>query len=414
MRYDVVIVGGGAAGLAAAIQAHKQHCSVLILERNPDLGGILPQCIHEGFGSFVFNKMLTGPEYAQRFIDKIDNLGIEVKTQTTVVGIQEDKTITAVNKRDGLITLQAKSIIFAMGCRERTRNQILIPGMRPAGVYTAGTVQKMINREGVMPGKDIVILGSGDIGLIMARRLTLEGAHVKGVYEIQSEPSGLTRNIVQCLEDYAIPLFLHHTISYIHGEDRVRGVTISEIDSFKTLIKGSERYLPCDCVVLAVGLIPEIELGEPLAITIDEKTNGFLVDTFFQTTKPGIFACGNVVTVFDLVDDVTKTGEIAGYSAAKYAKGILSTEQSKMVEIDTCLAYVVPQKISTKNGDLVFYCRSLRTIKPATISVYDGKILLKKKHVRIMKPTEMMQVCLSNDEVRKSNDGNIRIVVNEG
>ena len=317
MKVDIAVIGGGPAGLAAASSAYKEGIrEIVILERNSELGGILPQCIHDGFGNFIFGEMLTGPEYAQRYINEVKKTDIEVKLNTMVLDIDSNKKIIAVNPEDGLMEIEAKAVILAMGCRERTRSQILIPGDRPSGIYTAGVAQRYINMEGLMPGKKIVVLGSGDVGLIMARRFTLEGAEVEGVYEILPHPGGLTRNVVQCLQDYDIPLHLSHTIVNIKGRKRVEGVTVAQVDQQFNPVKGTERYIPCDTVILSVGLIPENELSQKANVSIDLKTSGPVVNEYMETSVPGIFACGNVVQVHDLVDDVSEAAETAGKGAA--------------------------------------------------------------------------------------------------
>lgn len=307
IKTDVAVIGGGPAGLAAALECYRCGVrNVLIIERDRTLGGILQQCIHPGFGLHVFNQELTGPEYAQKYIDLVGQTDIRVLTDTMVTSVSPDKVIKATGAECGLITVKAEFIILAMGCRERTRGMLRIPGTRPAGIYTAGTAQRLINIEGYMPGKKVVILGSGDIGLIMARRMTLEGAKVIGVYEIAPKSNGLKRNIVQCLEDFGIPLKLKHTVSRIHGEQRVEAVTVSAVDDNMRPIPGTEEYIPCDTLLLSVGLIPENELSVGAGITIDPKTKGPVDTGDFMTDIDGIYACGNVSHVYDLVDNVTR------------------------------------------------------------------------------------------------------------
>lgn len=321
-KVDVAIIGGGPAGMSAAISAKEAGAEdVLIIERDKFLGGILQQCIHNGFGLHRFGEELTGPEYAQRYEEMVEKFDIEILTETMVVDLSSDKKITCVNEKDGRFEIYAKAVVLAMGCRERPRGALNVPGERPAGVITAGTAQKFVNIKGYMPGREIVILGSGDIGLIMARRMTLEGAKVKTVCEIMEDSGGLTRNIVQCLKDYNIPLRLHHTVTNIHGKDRVKGVTISEVDDNLQPIKGTEEYISCDTLMLSVGLIPENELSKKAGILINEKTKGPVLDDNRETSVKGIFACGNVTKVHELVDFVSAEGEIAGKSAAFYAMG---------------------------------------------------------------------------------------------
>jgi len=386
---DVAVIGGGPAGLASAIKA-SENADVLLLERGKELGGILQQCIHNGFGNFIFKKMLTGPEYAHRFIKMVKETGIEVMTETTVLQINEKKIIAT--SPEGLFKINAKAIVLAMGCRERSRAQILIPGTRPAGIYTAGTAQRLINIDGIMPGKRVVILGSGDVGLIMARRFVLEGAEVEGVYEIMPKPGGLMRNVVQCLYDYGIPLHLSHTIIDIKGKRRVEGVTVARVDERMKPIEGTERFIPCDCLILAVGLIPENELSRQIGIEMDDATGGPIVDEGMETSLPGIFACGNVVHVYDLVDDVTVSAEIAGESAAKYANGEIEEKKKIKVLAGKNVRYVVPQILRGKRNSITFYFRVKEERKNAKIEIFsrDKKIFERKE--RIMRPAEMVKV----------------------
>ena len=386
---DVAVIGGGPAGLASAIKA-SENADVLLLERGKELGGILQQCIHNGFGNFIFKKMLTGPEYAHRFIKMVKETGIEVMTETTVLQINEKKIIAT--SPEGLFKINAKAIVLAMGCRERSRAQILIPGTRPAGIYTAGTAQRLINIDGIMPGKRVVILGSGDVGLIMARRFVLEGAEVEGVYEIMPKPGGLMRNVVQCLYDYGIPLHLSHTIIDIKGKRRVEGVTVARVDERMKPMEGTERFIPCDCLILAVGLIPENELSRQIGIEMDDATGGPIVDEGMETSLPGIFACGNVVHVYDLVDDVTMSAEIAGESAAKYANGEIEEKKKIKVLAGKNVRYVVPQILRGKRNSITFYFRVKEERKNAKIEIFSGDKKIFERKERIMRPAEMVKV----------------------
>ena len=351
LKYNIVVIGGGPAGLAAAIEAKKNGVDhILVLERDRELGGILQQCIHNGFGLHIFKEELTGPEYAQRFIEELHDLGIEYKLDTMVLDIQDDRSISAINSTDGFMQIQTEAIILSMGCRERTRGAINIPGMRPAGVYSAGTAQRFVNMEGYMVGKKVVILGSGDIGLIMARRLTLEGAEVKAVAELMPYSGGLTRNIVQCLEDFDIPLYLSHTLMDIQGKDRVEGVTIAKVDENRRPIPGTEIHYECDTLLLSVGLIPENELSKSAGIQLDGITGGPIVNEAMETSVEGIFACGNVVHVHDLVDWVTEESRKAGKNAARYVKKELTTEGISMkTQPGKGIRYIVPHTLRLNN-----------------------------------------------------------------
>ena len=395
-RFDVAVIGGGPAGLAAALEARKcsPQASIVILERDRALGGILQQCIHNGFGLHFFGEELTGPEYVDRFIRGLEGTRIEVWLDTMVLDISEDLRVQCVSAERGLTTIQAGAVVLAMGCRERPRGALGIPGTRPAGVYTAGTAQRLINMDGYLPGKRVVILGSGDIGLIMARRMTWEGAQVELVAELMPYSSGLKRNIVQCLEDNDIPLLFNHTVTRVHGRDRVEGVTISEVDPATRLpIPGSARFVPCDTLLLSVGLIPENELSKGAGVQIDLVTGGAVVNERRQTSVPGIFACGNVLHVHDLVDNVSREAMIAGEAAARYAQGSAPQGEAYAVCAGRGVRYAVPQRVSTgAKGTLEIYFRVDNVYRGETLEVRSGDEVVFRRKRPVMTPGEMEKI----------------------
>ena len=401
--YDLVIVGGGPAGLAAAASA-KDHGidSILIIERDKELGGILNQCIHNGFGLHTFKEELTGPEYASRFIDMVLDRGIEYKLNTMVMDISADKKVTAMNREDGMFEVQAKAVILAMGCRERSRGALNIPGYRPAGIYSAGTAQRLVNMEGYMPGKEVVILGSGDIGLIMARRMTLEGAKVKVVAELMPYSGGLKRNIVQCLNDFNIPLKLSHTVVDIEGKNRVEAVTIAEVGPDRKPIPGTEERYTCDTLLLSCGLIPENELSKSAGVALNPVTSGPIVNDSLETNIEGIFACGNVLHVHDLVDYVSQEASAAGKNAANYIKNG-KVKDSKIVEILPVdgVRYTVPKYIRPTEMDdtLTVRFRVGAIYKNCAIATYFDDQLISKRKRPVMAPGEMEQVILDKKKL---------------
>lgn len=398
-KIDIAIVGGGPAGLSAGIAAKKSGIdNILIIERNESLGGILNQCIHEGFGIEIFKEVLTGPEYIQRFIDEVERLEIPYLLKSMVIDITKEKKLIVCNN-NALYEIQSKAIILSMGCRERTRGQICIPGTRPAGIYTAGTAQNFINLRDYMVGKKIVILGSGDVGLIMARRFILEGANVLAVVEILPYSSGLPRNMAQCLDDFDIPLYLRHTIAKVHGNRRVEAVTIVEVDDNLRQIGGTEKKIDCDTLLLSVGLIPENELSRKLGIEMDETTGGAIVNENMETSVRGIFSCGNALHVHDIVDFVTLEAEKTGIAAVEFVKGKLGGYNMIKVNPGKGIRYVLPHLISTKRN-VKFSLRVMKPGKNKMILVKGKDKVIKKIPKLRVNPAEMIQFELKKSELQ--------------
>ena len=405
-KVNIVIVGGGPAGLAAAAAAYDAgERSILILERDNMLGGILNQCIHNGFGLHTFKEELTGPEYARRFEEQVEERGIACKLNTMVMDISPEKVVTAMNRTDGMFEIEAKAIVLAMGCRERSRGALNIPGYRPAGIYSAGTAQRLVNIEGYMPGREVVILGSGDIGLIMARRMTLEGAKVKVVAELMPYSGGLKRNIVQCLDDFGIPLKLSHTVVDIEGKDRVTGVTIAEVDSHNKPIPGTEEHYSCDTLLLSCGLLPENELSRQAGVQLSPVTNGPVVNESLETSIPGVFAAGNVLHVHDLVDYVSEEAASAGRNAAAYVRGELAEDRSGEIPLEFAGGprYTVPAAIDPEkmNDTLTVRFRVGAVMKNRFVDLYldDERVLHRRRQV--MAPGEMEELVLKKTMFEK-------------
>ena len=404
MHKQAIIIGGGPAGLAAALRLKEKGVSdILILERERVLGGILRQCIHDGFGLTRFGESFSGPEYAQKFIDKVLEAGIECITDCTVLDVTHDKIVTAASRSHGLLQIQADAVLLTMGCRERTRGALATPGHRPAGVYTAGVAQSYINLQNVMVGREVVILGSGDIGLIMARRMTLEGAHVKGVYEVQPYPSGLPRNIEQCLNDYNIPLHLSHTVVDICGRERLTSVVVAQCDERFRPIAGTEQEIPCDTLILSVGLIPENELSLAAGVELDPRTRGAFVDEHYQTQVPGVFAAGNVLHVHDLVDFVSLEAEALADSAAEYLLRGSLPACALEVKAGANVGHVIPQRISG-GRDFTLSLRVRQPMNGVSLVVRQGGQEILRKKMRKALPAEMIQLPIKAAKLNTTDD----------
>ena len=421
ISYDIVIVGGGPAGLAAAISARKSGIDkILILERDHELGGILNQCIHNGFGLHTFKEELTGPEYSYRYMEQVFDLDIAYKLNTMVMHISDDRIVTAMNKTDGMFQIQAKAVILAMGCRERPRGALNIPGYRPAGIFSAGTAQRLVNMEGYMPGREVVILGSGDIGLIMARRMTLEGAKVKVVAELMPYSGGLKRNIVQCLDDFGIPLKLSHTVVNIEGKEHISAVTIAAVDSHSKPVPGTEERYTCDTLLLSCGLIPENELSKGCGVEINPVTSGPVVNESLETNVPGVFACGNVLHVHDLVDYVSEEAGRAGENAAKFIRNnCIDISDGKNIKViaTSGARYTVPSTINPANMDrlLTVRFRVGDVYKNSYVNVYFNEERVMSNRKKIMAPGEMEQIILQKDKLEQFPDlKTITIRIEEG
>lgn len=401
-QVQLAIIGGGPAGLAAAIAAREKGVEdILIIERDKELGGILNQCIHAGFGLHTFGQELTGPEYAGRFIDRVQQMHIPYLLRTMVLDLSEDRVLTVTGPETGLIQIRAQAVILAMGCRERPRGALNIPGYRPAGIYSAGTAQRLVNMEGFMPGKNVVILGSGDIGLIMARRMTLEGAKVHAVAEVLPYSGGLKRNIVQCLEDFDIPLYLSTTVVDIRGRERLEGVTLARVDENRRPIPGTEQHIPCDTLLLSVGLLPENELSSAAGVRLSGVTGGPEVTDRLATSIPGVFACGNVLHVHDLVDFVSQEAQKAGENAALYLQGARAGSRSVRLEGKNGVRYTVPQSIDPENMDetVTVRFRVAQPYRDAALAAYADGVLLRRIPKRILTPGEMEQFPLRKGEL---------------